>query len=211
MRRRLLTDKQHDFLKKNAKGVPLKDMVKILNENFELDIKVNQLRAYYRNHHTKSGVDTRFKKGRRAPNKGVPMSTKQREKCKKTWYQKGHVPKNHKPIGAEYTVDGYTRIKIGEPNLWAFKHRLIWEAANGAIPDGYVIVFADSDKTNFNLDNLLLVKRSELGQLNVKKLISEYSEVTRSELNLIRLKAAIQSQSKERRSKGKKNANHKLS
>ena len=40
-----------------------------------------------------------------------------------------------------------------------YKHRLIWEAANGPVPEGHVVIFADRDKSNFALDNLLLVPR----------------------------------------------------
>jgi hypothetical protein len=37
-------------------------------------------------------------------------------------------------------------------------HRVIWQLANGTIPDGYVVHHKDHDKTNNNISNLELVE-----------------------------------------------------
>ena len=49
-----------------------------------------------------------------------------------------------------------------------YTHRLIWEAANGAIPDDMVIDHIDRDKRNNTLSNLRLVTRTD-NQVNSNK------------------------------------------
>lgn len=107
-----------------------------------------------------------FPKGHQPANKGRKqteyMSTTQIEKTKKTRFKKGHIPKNHKPIGYErITRDGYIEVKTTEPNVFELKHRLIWTKHNGAIPSDCVIRFRDGNKLNVDISNLYLVSKSE--------------------------------------------------
>lgn len=66
-----------------------------------------------------------------------------------------------KPIGAEredFPKKGYscTRIKISQQE-WKAKNVHIWEQAHQKqVPKGHYILFADGDKTNFNIENLQL-------------------------------------------------------
>ena len=88
------------------------------------------------------------------------------------WFQKGHPNFFKKPLGYERThPDGYTWVKVAEPDVFRAKHRVVWEQYNGPIPPGHKVIFADGDKSNFNIDNLLLVTNSELVILNRNKLI----------------------------------------
>lgn len=69
------------------------------------------------------------------------MSEEQLAKTKATRFKKGHVPKNHKPVGYErITRDGYIEVKTAEPNVFELKHRLVWIEHNGEIP--LVIIFS---------------------------------------------------------------------
>jgi hypothetical protein len=52
--------------------------------------------------------------------------------------------------------------KPGVKNKHYFRvHRLIWEAFNGAIPDGYVVDHINGDKKDNRLENLQLLTWSE--------------------------------------------------
>ena len=76
--------------------------------------------------------------------------------CEKTWFKKGQKPINHRPLGSErITVDGYTEVKVEEPNKWRLKQQIVWEEHCGVVPKGYVLIVADGDKTNFDIKNLL--------------------------------------------------------
>ena len=104
------------------------------------------------------GKDCRFKKGQAAWNKGVkglcfsPATT----------FKKGHIPQTHREVGSvQYRSDGYTFIKIAEPNKWIQLHRLVWECEMGPVPDGKLVKFRDGNHENCDISNLYLADRRE--------------------------------------------------
>lgn len=84
------------------------------------------------------------------------------------------------PVGSERINKGYTLLKIAEPNVWIEKHRYIYESIYGKVPTGYKVIFADQDKRNFDIDNLILVSNSEALIMNTNKLIYENAELTKT-------------------------------
>lgn len=78
------------------------------------------------------------------------------------------------PVGAERVVKGYVMVKVREfadkpqsKDNWRFKHVLAWEEASGrALPDGWMVLFADHDVRNFDPDNLVAVPRRIIGVMN---------------------------------------------
>ena len=107
-----------------------------------------------------------FKKGQISHNKGRKqieyMSPESMEKCRKTWFKKGNIPGNHRPVGSERILStGYVDVKISDPNTWKLKHRLVWEQHNGVAPKGANIQFRDGNKQNCHIDNLYLITREE--------------------------------------------------
>jgi hypothetical protein len=93
---------------------------------------------------------------------------------------------NSRPVGTEITsCRGYAMVKIdNQPHdnkkNWKPKHSVIWENAHGAIPKGSVVIFADGDKSNFALDNLLLISRGELAVMSHCGLFSPDRELTKA-------------------------------
>jgi hypothetical protein len=87
----------------------------------------------------------------------------------------------NRPVGSErLNLNGYTDVKIAFPSVWKPKHHVIWEAANGPVPEGHQIMFADGNKSNFALDNLLLVSFKELSLMNRFGLVFPDSELTKT-------------------------------
>lgn len=100
---------------------------------------------------------------------------------KETQFKKGDMPPNYQPVGTErITVDGYIEVKVADPNVWEGKHRVIWKKHHGSIPEGYVVIFGDGDKRNFDIDNLILVSRKQLLTLNRHGLIKNDADLTRT-------------------------------
>lgn len=101
--------------------------------------------------------------------------------CEKSWFKKGNVPWNHKPIGSErISVDGYREIKVAEPNVFKLKHRVVYEAAHGSLSNDECICFRDGDPLNCDIDNLLLSNRRIHGIMNKSgmcKFVGEHKEV----------------------------------
>jgi hypothetical protein len=93
-------------------------------------------------------------------------------------------------VGSEVINDGYIIIKTSD-NEWKKKHLAIWEKANGPIPKGHVVIFADGNKTNMNLDNLLLVTKQELVVMNRCGLIFPDKDLTKIGKTIAAFKMAI--------------------
>ena len=139
--------------------------------------------------------DTRFKKGMTPWNKGIKTGLKPTN-----GFKKGFTPWHTKELYSErLDKDGYILIKIAEPNKWVRKHRWLYEQEHGAIPENSVIIFADGDKTNLNTDNLICVTRNELKILNQCRLISSVPELTKTVLNIAKIKAKLYELRKEKK------------
>ena len=107
------------------------------------------------------GKNYQFKKGRVPYNYGQKMSDILYEKIQKTMFKKGRKPHNTRKEGDESkSIDGYTYVKIAD-NDWRLKHRVLWEKANGPIPDDHIVVFKDNNQLNFDINNLQLISKSE--------------------------------------------------
>ena len=176
-----------DFIKAHQ-GASAREMAELFTKYFNISVSINQMKGVMYRNNISSGKTGRFEKGNTPYNKGKKMSKELYEKCKPTMFKKGHIPKNHREIGSErITKDGYIEIKIADPDVWKLKHRLIYEKCYGEIPAGYSVIFGDGDKQNCNIDNLILVSRSELLLMNRNKLIKNDSVLTKVGVNIAKL------------------------
>lgn len=176
-----------DFIKAHQ-GASAREMAELFTKHFNIPVSINQMKGLMYRNNISSGKTGRFEKGNTPYNKGKKMSKELYEKCKPTMFEKGNIPKNSREIGSErITKDGYTEIKIADPDVWKLKHRLIYEKYYGEIPAGYSVIFGDGDKQNCNIDNLILVSRSELLLMNRNKLIKNDSVLTKVGVNIAKL------------------------
>lgn len=178
-----------NFIKDNHAGVGPKDMMELLNKKFGTNYTVKQIKAYYGNHGISSEVTGYFPKGHIPSNKGrkgyCPPGSE------KGWFHKGNIPANHKPVGSErIDVEGYTLVKTAEPNKWRFKHKLLWEAENGEVPEGCLVTFLDGNRGNITLGNLELITMAESLQLTRTKLRSSNPEYTKSGILIAKVNIA---------------------
>lgn len=117
--------------------------------------------------HDHRGVESRFPKGHVPHNKGVRQPGYAPGRMAETQFKKGLRPQTWVPIGHErVSKDGYLERKICEqtPTQKAFRaaHILVWEEANGPLPQGHAVVFKDGDKQNITLGNLECISRRDL-------------------------------------------------
>jgi hypothetical protein len=155
-----------EYILGNYIGTGHAEMARRLKEIFGRDYTTDQIKAFYANRKLNSGLTGRFPKGTIPPNKGHKGYCP--EGCEKGWFQKGNLPKNHKPVGSERidAKDGYVLIKTAEPNVYRLKQRVIWESVNGPIPKGGLITFIDGNKLNLDIGNLRMVTKAENAILN---------------------------------------------
>ena len=186
---------EKEYLSEITPGHHYKEITDLMNKKFDRIFTVEMIKGAIGRYKLNTGFNGQFKKGDTPHNKGK-LGTSYKG-CEKTWFQKGQLPFNHKEVEAERVDrDGYILIKVEEPNKWKFKHRVIWEQVNGPIPKGYSLIFADKDKTNLSIDNLVLVSRKELLMLNKEKLIKDNAELTKTGVNLSKLLIKIRDMDK---------------
>ena len=108
-------------------------------------------------------------------------------------------------VGAEKLAHSgkFIMVKIAEPDSWALKHHLIWEAANGPLPDGHGISFADGSSHNLALDNLVLLSYSERSYMSTTGLFQTAvtPELFKTTAALAKLSLATKNRRKEQSSK----------
>lgn len=174
----LFSHEEAMFIISHARENSQQELADLMNAKFGLNLEKSQIAAYIKNHHIYTGRTGQFSKGHVPANKGKhPHHTG----GEATQFRPWHQPANHRPVGSErINSQGYAEVKVAEPKTWKMKHVLIWEAANGPVPDGHVVIFGDGNRLNFSLDNLVLISKRELLVLNRKGLIQHDTELTKS-------------------------------
>jgi hypothetical protein len=104
------------------------------------------------------------------------------------------------PLGSERKFNGFICVKIAHnPFVWKKKHVFIWEKANGPVPKGHVVIFADGNRLNFDPDNLILVSRGELAVINRKHLIFPDADLTKTGILIAKTIMLVNKRKKETR------------
>lgn len=182
---RKYTDEQIQFIKDNVVNTE-KDLTEMVNKKFGTNYSVSSISNLKTKLGIRSGlVGGQFQKGQPAYNKGKKwddfMSPEAQANSRKTTFKKGNIPHNHRPVGSErVNVDGFTEVKVAEPNKWKLKHRLVWEEAHGKIPEGYKVIFLDGNRQNIQLSNLEMVKAAEEFIMNQRSLFNKDANLTKS-------------------------------
>lgn len=179
------TEEEAEFIREIYPYYPNKVVAKMVKEKFGTETSANNLT----NVKNKYGIPDKvipnpgnYKKGQVPWNKGKGMSDETKEKVKNTWFKKGQMPKNHQPIGTtRITSDGYKEIKVKEPDVWQLYNRYIYEKEHGVKLEAKdIIIFADGNRENFDIDNLVKVSRANLLYLNRHNLIFDNTDLTKT-------------------------------
>lgn len=192
------TLEQRRFIEKNYAGIKTADLTEMFNATFGTELTRNQIRTYLKNHKLHNGVVCRFPKGHIPANKGKKMSAAAYSLAAPTMFKKGHIPANHKPVGSE-RIDkkqGYHLIKTAEPNVWRLKHVILWEKYNGQVPKGYKVVFANQDRDDIRIDNLILVSDAQMAVVNKRRMVYPNADLTKASLSLANLLIGISKKKK---------------
>lgn len=193
------TAEERQFMTEYVPGHSYREIQKAFTEKFGWEISLGQVNSYIGNHHLNTGRTGRFQKGQEPPNKGKKGICA--AGCEKTWFKKGHIPANYRPVGSErVNKDGYIEVKVADPNKWRLKHRVVWEAVNGKISKGYIIIFRDNDKTNTDINNLMLIKQGTHAVLNHTGLCEYSGEFKETAVRIAELKT-VSNEAKRRKAR----------
>lgn len=148
------TNKIIKDLKKYSKKYTIKEIVELINTKYGTNYTFEQIKYLKGKYKIKSKNDGRFKKG-----------------------QNAH---NHQEIGYQF-IDkktGYTYIKVKEPNVFVQMQRYVYEKHYGKIPSGYSVIFLNQNKSDFRIENLMLVRTKDKLVCKNKKMFSANPDIT---------------------------------
>ena len=150
------------------------------------------------------GRNTRFQPGNTPWNKGIRFDVGGRsvETRFKPGELNGAAKRNLKPIGTErINDDGIRQRKVrmdGPPHKrWKSVHSILWEEHHGPIPDCHVVIFINGDPSDIRLDNLALVSRQVLLELNRRRWNELPAELKHAAITTAKL--VVEARRKERR------------
>jgi hypothetical protein len=164
--RRWYTKEEIQFVKENIPRRSYAEMRILFNKRFHLRLTKKQFDTLMYKHKIHNGLGTW--------NGYAPLN-----KGKKHKPQQG----NYKAIDYERIQLGYVWVKVGNKKYgghknWKAKHVALYEKAHGKPPKGHVVIFADGNNRNFDLNNLLLISRKELCVMNSCGLICKHRDLT---------------------------------
>lgn len=164
---RSYTAEQAKFIKKQYQKLSIDELTIAFNSKFGTEKTVKQIRAFTRNHSIKSGRTGRFEKGAESWNAGKKGWTAGGRSAE-TRFKKGHQSNDLKPVGSTRicSKDGYVVVKVALPNKWRLMHIVEWEKHHGPVPKGHRLWFKDNDRTNWHIDNLMLITRAQGAVIN---------------------------------------------
>lgn len=163
------TKEFEDFVRKNISNYTKKDFRLLLQDKFNINISNESLRRYLNRHKIKS---------------------------KYIDYKKHNVRNVYKcPIGTEKTTKDGVFIKIGQPDIWKRKSRVMYEKYhNCKLKDNEYIVFLNHNNNDFSKKNLAKSSLKEIAYLHNKDMYSSNPKLT----NLGLLTAKLMLKAKER-------------
>ena len=149
------TEEQLEWLKNNYPYNPVRDTTEEFNRLFGTNKNVQSIRA-------------------KACVLGLHLTEEARSKS--------YITPNHAEIGDIHKdPSGYMYIK-SESGKWILYHRYIYEKYFGEIPEGYIVIFLDSNIENFNPENLAIVSLKTNALMNGFKFRTECADITRAGL-----------------------------
>lgn len=160
------------FMAENCKGNRAREMVVLLNETFGTNYTEKQISSYYRKHRLKSGVASRY----------VPIGTLIFRKGE--WYY-------------EKVADGPDSNKN-----WKSKHVMVWEEANGPVPEGHMVIFLDGDRRNYKLENLALCPYDVGLEMNHMNLRFDNAQLTETGMLIAKVNLQTRRRQKKRGASG---------
>ena len=196
------TDEMVEYVRGVYPHYTNKEIAQMLKERYGITVRPKSLRNLHQKYKYEDKLENvgRFEKGFTPWNKGKIMSEETREKVKPTWYKKGNTPWNTRPIGSmRLDKDGYLVKKTKKTGRWTLYQRHIYEQAHGVKLDkSDIIIFADGNIYNFDIDNLVRITREELLYLNNEGLISSDKDITKAGANLAKLVAKMRERVREK-------------
>lgn len=179
-----------------------KEIAQMLKERYGITVRPKSLCNLHHKYKYENKLENVgcFEKGFTPWNKGKKMTDEEKKKSMSTWFKKGNTPWNTRPIGSmRLDKDGYLVKKTKKTGRWTLYQRHIYEQAHDVKLDkSDVVIFADGNIYNFDVDNLVRITREELLYLNNEGLISSDQDITKVGVGIAKLMAKINERVREK-------------
>lgn len=147
------SDELYENLQKNASSHTIKELVKMLQENFNINIENKKLAQYC----IKMGIKYKYEK----PNKSH-----------------SNYPSAIGTI-VRKTDGDMLKIKV-DNHRWEYLQRKIYEDYHGVkLPEDVYVIFLDQDKRNLDISNLKAIPRRNSAIMSKDRLFSNNSKLTK--------------------------------
>ena len=127
--------------------------------------------------HTPAAIANRFKKGQEAFNKGRRMtewmSQEAQERCMRTTFKDGNIPRNAYAAGTEIVRDGRVYVKVPDRRRLVLKQHYVWQQHHGKIPQDHVVKFKDGNFMNCDISNLYIMSRADACVKMIREMTTE--------------------------------------
>lgn len=184
-KKKLLNKEQYEYFLSIQNGLYSNQVAEKINEKFGLNITEEQIKGLRKRKKINSGLTGRY--GERTPD-GILIQYQECSKKNKTY-----------KVGEERIVHWRTlnyshiEIKISEnPTIWKPKHIIVYESVYGKVPKDYVIMFKNQNPLDCDINNLMLIKKTDLCRANrYYGLVKGSAEVNELIIAASKLKGAI--------------------
>lgn len=190
MKQHIYSEDEKAFFREFVPGHSYKEIQEAFIKRFGWNITLHQVKSAIGRYKLNTGRTGHFEKGHIPANKGKKGVCA--KGCEKSWFKKGNIPQNHRPVGSErINVEGYVEIKVAEPNIWKLKHRVLWEQEKGVLKKGDIITFLDGNKQNVTIENLTKINQRENAIINNKLKRTGDAAIDEAIITIARLELAI--------------------
>lgn len=176
-----ITPAEHAFIVKHQAHITRAKLTALLNAEFGCHLSIEQVRSYTKRMGLKRVIRTMIDDGaelewitKHQPDtprgeltamfnekfgKSVSI-TQMNGYCSRKGLFMDDLIRNRKRVGHVSRHGRFLNIKVSKAE-WQTLHRYIWEKHHGKkVPDGFMIVFADGDVDNVDIDNLVCVRET---------------------------------------------------
>lgn len=154
-------DEIYNFLLDNAQDYTIKQLVKLLKDNFNFDIEKKKLAQYC----IKMGITYKYEHPKKShSNKPTPVGVIVRK-----------------------TDGDMLKVKVGE-HKWEYLQRKIYEDYyNVKLPQDVYVVFLNQNKRDFNIENLKALSRRNCAIMSTRDLFTHDKKATSTGITISNL------------------------
>ncbi|MBV2128201.1 HNH endonuclease signature motif containing protein [Arsukibacterium indicum] len=174
---RTFTNEQVAFIRSEYQNLTVPELTKQFNSKFSADKSKQQIKNFIFQQGIRCNRSGHFEKGQQPWNTGKKGWTAGGRSAE-TRFKPGHQRSDTQQVGAIRAdrKDGYLMVKVEMPNKWRLMHVVEWEKHYGPIPPNHRLWFKDNDRTNWHIDNLMLITRAQGAVINKQGLGKVASE-----------------------------------